>query len=136
MTPRLADRITTEARLDTLPDGARVLVLGSGEHVWDPFLFAEHAAKRHPDTRFVSTTRSPVLLGDTIRSKITFGDHYGLGLAMYLHNVDPAMWDAIVLFNETGLPGVPQRLIDALGHVSVVDQHARVMPVCASEGAA
>ena len=136
VTPRLAERITTEAGLDTLPDGARVLVLGSGEQVWDPFLFAEHAAKRHPNTRFVCTTRSPILLGDTIRSKITFGDHYGLGLAMYLHNVDPAMWDAIVLFNETGLPGVPQRLIDALGHVVVVDQNARVMRLCASEGAA
>ena len=126
MTAALAARISAEARLDTLPHDARVLVLGSGEQVWEPFLFAEEMSRTRPNTRFVATTRSPILMGETIRHKIAFGDHYGLGLAMYLHNVDPDDWDAIVLFNETGLDGVPGTLLDALGAVSVVDQDARV----------
>lgn len=126
MTPRVAARIAAKAGLDVLPLDARVLVLGSGEHVWDPFLFAEAVSDTYPNTRFVATTRSPILPGDTIRSKIEFADHYGIGLSMYLHNVNSKDWDAIVLFNETGIDGVPLALIDALGAVSVVDQAGQV----------
>ncbi|MBC6443554.1 MAG: phosphoribosyltransferase domain-containing protein [Rhodobacteraceae bacterium] len=126
MTPGRVARIASEAGLDVLPHNARVLVLGAGEHVWVPFLFAETVSGRYPNTRFAATTRSPILPGDAIRRKIVFGDHYGLGLAMYLYNVAPEEWDRIVLFNETGLEGVPGTLIDALGAVAVVDQDARV----------
>lgn len=126
MGPQLVERISSEAGLQALPRDARVLVLGAGEHVWHPFLFAEAIAETHPFTQFVATTRSPILLGDTIKSKIIFGDHYGIGFAMYLHNVVPEDWDAIVLFNETGLHGVSDRLISALGSFSVVDQNAHV----------
>ena len=127
MTYQLASRIATESGIDALPKDARILVLGTGEHVWGPFLFAEYVAKSRPGTRFLSTTRSPILVGETIRSKITFGDHYGRGLSMYLHNASPYDWDAIVLFNETGIEGVSLKLIEALGVLSVVDQDARVV---------
>ncbi|MBC6437357.1 MAG: phosphoribosyltransferase domain-containing protein [Rhodobacteraceae bacterium] len=126
MIPGRALRIASEAGLDVLPHNARVLVLGAGEHVWEPFLFAETVSERYPNTRFAATTRSPILPGDAIRHKIVFGDHYGLGLEMYLHNVAPEEWDAIVLFNETGMEGVPGVLMDTLGAVAVVDQDARV----------
>jgi len=132
MGPARVARLTSSAGLDALPADARVLVLGSGEHVWDPFLFAEGVAETHPNTRFVATTRSPILVGDTIRSKIEFADHYGMGLAMYLHNVNPSDWDAIVLFNETGADGIPDTLVNALGSVAVIDQDEQVVRLSAN----
>lgn len=126
MSTNMVARLASDSGIGSLPCNARVLILGSGEHVWEPFLFAEAISETHPNTRFVATTRSPILQGDTIRGKIEFGDHYGIGLAMYLHNVDPEDWDRIVLFNETGMQGVSQALIDALGSVVVVDQKAEV----------
>ncbi|SDJ53888.1 phosphoribosyltransferase domain-containing protein [Salipiger marinus] len=130
-------RIAREADLENLPSDSRILVLGAGEHVWTPFLFAEACAERFVNTRFVATTRSPVMQGETIAHKIVFPDHYGLGLPMYLHNVLPGDWDAIVLFNETGTAGLPRALLDALGRVAAVDAEGRVdMLVRRSRGAA
>lgn len=133
MSARVAAGIASAAGLDALPSDGRILVLGTGEHVWEPFLFAEAVSTTHPNTRFVATTRSPVMLGDTIRCKIEFGDHYGSGFAMYLHNVVPEDWDVIILFNETGIAGVPAELIGALGAVFVVDQTAQLEQRIATE---
>ncbi|MBD0864473.1 MAG: phosphoribosyltransferase domain-containing protein [Rhodobacteraceae bacterium] len=99
MNAELAAQLFSEVGLDALPCDARILVLGSGEHVWDPFLFAETIAESRPETRFAATTRSPILLGEAIEKKIAFGDHYGLGVA----------------------------LLDALGTFVVVDQNANVV---------
>lgn len=99
----------------------RVLVVGAGEHVWQPMLFAEALAAKQMHVRFITTTRSPILQGDTIREKISFPDHYGEGFYMYLHNVVPADWDRIVLFNETGVEGVPAELVQTLAHADIID---------------
>jgi len=40
---------------------------------------------------------------------------------MYLHNVVPADWDRIVLFNETGVEGVPAELVQTLAHADIID---------------
>lgn len=125
MPPSMVERISCDIGLGGMPKYARILIIGSGEHVWEPFLFAEAIAANHPSTHFVTTTRSPILLGETIQRKITFSDHYGLGLPMYLHNVDPSDWDAIVLFNETGVSGVSALLAQALGKFACVDQNAQ-----------
>lgn len=101
--------------------GERVLVVGAGEHVWQPMLVAEAFAARGNYTRFITTTRSPILQGGTIRHKVAFPDHYGLGIWMYMHNVVPGDWDRIVLFTETGADGVPDELLTWLGRVDVVD---------------
>ena len=69
----------------------RVLVVGAGEHVWQPMLAAEALSLRGHDTHFITTTRSPILQGDTIRHKFSFPDHYGQGFWMYMHNVVPAI---------------------------------------------
>jgi hypothetical protein len=95
--------------------GARVLVIGSGEHVWHPFLAAEQIAQAGYTTRFLATTRSPVVRGPVVRHQITFPDHYGIGLTMYLNNVQPEAWDEILLFTETNLDGIPNTLRTALG---------------------
>ena len=99
----------------------RVLVVGAGEHVWQPMLAAEALSLRGHDTRFITTTRSPILQGDTIRHKFSFPDHYGQGFWMYMHNVVPSEWNRILLFTETGIDGVPMDLVDWLYRVDVID---------------
>lgn len=94
----------------TLAEAARVLIIGSGEHVWYPFLAAERIEAAGHKTGFIATTRSPVRQGTVILNQIVFADHYGLGIPMYLNNVRPEAWDEILLFTETGLAGVPGAL--------------------------
>ncbi|MCA1770590.1 MAG: phosphoribosyltransferase family protein [Halomonas sp.] len=107
--------------LPLLKPAARVLVIGTGEHVWHPFLAAERISQNGHEASFISTTRSPVQPGSVIKNQIRFPDHYGLGISMYLNNVDPHEWDEIILFTETGLSGVPAQLRCALGRVWIVD---------------
>jgi len=99
----------------------RVLVVGAGEHVWQPMLAAEALSARGIYTRFITTTRSPILQGSTIRHKFAFSDHYGQGFWMYMHNIVPAEWDRILLFTETDLAGVSAEFTRWLGRVDVID---------------
>lgn len=99
----------------------KVLVVGAGEHVWQPMLAAEALCSRGIHTRFITTTRSPILKGDTIRQKISFPDHYGHGFWMYMHNVVPADWDRILFFTETGSDGIPSELVSWLGKGDIID---------------
>ncbi|QEW06405.1 phosphoribosyltransferase domain-containing protein [Nitrincola iocasae] len=112
--------------LPLLAPAARVLVIGTGEHVWYPFLAAEIISEQGHETRFISTTRSPVLPGTVIQKQISFPDHYGLGITMYLNNVDPDRWDEIILFTETDLGGIPEALRSALGRCWIVDGSLKV----------
>ncbi len=91
-----------------------LLVLGTGEHVWEPFLLAEGLERLGHDVRFGATTRSPILPGHAIRRGYAFRDHEGLGIANYLYNVDPATADRIILCTDTALDAVDPRLLAAL----------------------
>lgn len=93
----------------------RVLVLGTGEHVWEPFLMAEALEGAGHSVLFGATTRSPILPGHGIRRGLAFRDHEGLGIGNYLYNVDPGDFDRIVLCVDTALRAVDPRLIAALG---------------------
>lgn len=105
--------------LPTLPEPSAcgpVLILGTGEYVWQPYLVAEALEAKGYDAHFAATTRSPVLQGDVIRHKLAFCDHYGLGVPMYAHNVDPLQWGRIVLAIEReDTLGLCPRLIAGLG---------------------
>lgn len=81
--------------------GQRVLVLGSGEYVWQPYLLAQWLEDQGIDVSFSSTTRSPVAVGNAIHCAMSFTDNYGLGVPMYLYNVDPTQWDRVILCSET-----------------------------------
>lgn len=99
----------------------KMLVIGTGEHAWQPFLVAETLARHDMDVSFITTTRSPVRIGEVVRHQMTFPDHYGIGVEMYLNNVDPADWDHILLFTETGIAGIPAALRRSLGHGWIID---------------
>ena len=105
----------------------RVLVLGSNEFVWLPFLLAEwletHAQKQDSETtsvvNFSALTRSPIALGGAITTMLSFGDNYGLGMTNFAYNVDPTKWDLIVLCVETSADSVDE-LWKGLDNVLVV----------------
>ena len=124
--PRQGEAETPRLSLDALSisppcPGEKVLVIGTGEHVWQPFLIAEAFEASGADTRFIATTRSPVLPGRAITEKLIFPDHFGIGIEMYLHNVDPTAWDRILLCTETTADGVPDALRFALGHGQILE---------------
>lgn len=116
-----------------LTPGSRVLVIGTGEHVWHPFLAAEQLEREGFDVGFISTTRSPVMKGTVIKHQLSFGDHYGLGVWMYLNNVHPESWDEILLITETSAAGIPSELRSALGKGMIMDGAGTVVPMMSAE---
>jgi hypothetical protein len=101
----------------------RVLVLGTGEFMWQPFLFAEALQQRYQDLAvavyFSSTTRSPIALGESIQYRYSFSDNYGQGIANYLYNVEPTQYDHILICSEVPAELVDQRLLAELKSASI-----------------
>lgn len=101
----------------------RILVLGSNEFVWWPFLLAENLEQyleqpleqnlEDQNTEhhvcFSALTRSPIAMGGAITEALSFRDNYGLGMTNFVYNVAPSAWDLIVLCIET-----PTDSVDAL----------------------
>lgn len=92
-----------------------ISVIGTGEHVWEPFLIAEELEELGCKVVFSATTRSPIRIGNAIKSGYVFSDHEGLGINNYLYNVDPADTDAIIVCVDTDKNAVDPRLLKALG---------------------
>ncbi|MGP5371893.1 phosphoribosyltransferase domain-containing protein [Psychrobacter alimentarius] len=92
----------------------KILVLGSNEFVWLPFLLAEwlemHTQRQEANTEstvnFSALTRSPIALGGAITTMLSFSDNYGLGMTNFVYNVEPNDWDLIVLCVETSVDSV------------------------------
>lgn len=95
-------------------NGERILVVGTGEFVYEPFLLAERLEAAGADVHFSSTSRSPISLGHAIDSAISFSDNYGLGIPNFLYNVGHLKFDRILLCSETGKESIDPALIDAL----------------------
>lgn len=91
-----------------------VLVLGTGEFMHAAFLVAR-ALEAEGRACFVQgTTRSPILEGADIRSRLVISDTYGDGIDNYLYNVAPGAHDAVLVVHETpvtpGLASLAERL--------------------------
>lgn len=102
--------------------GERVIVVGTGEFVWRPFLLAERLERAGADVHFSSTTRSPIALGHTIEHALSFSDNYGLGIPNFLYNVRPGQFDRVLICTETPRQAVPCALIEALNAEIIVDE--------------
>ncbi|MDX8000992.1 adenine/guanine phosphoribosyltransferase [Xenorhabdus sp. Reich] len=98
--------------------GEKVLVLGSGEFVWQPFLLAERLEQEGALVMFSSTTRSPISCGHAIQSVMAFTDNYGLGIPNFIYNVAHQKFDRILLCLETPKMSVDPALIAQLTCVS------------------
>lgn len=98
--------------------GENILVLGTGEFVWEPFLLAERLEAAGAQVVFSSTTRSPISTGYAIQSAIAFSDNYGLGIPNYVYNVAHQQFDRILICCETPASSVDPRLLEALSSVA------------------
>lgn len=101
--------------------GERILVLGTGEYVWRPYLLAERLERQGADVHFGATTRSPIAMGHAIEHVLRFPDNYGQGVPNFLYNVCPGQFDRILLCVETPGESVPKSLIEALGAEVILD---------------
>lgn len=88
--------------------GKKILVLGSNEFVWLPFLLAETLEHHGAEVNFSALTRSPIAIADTsavtnsvVKTVIKFYDNYGLGMTNFVYNVTPSDYDHVLLCVET-----------------------------------
>ena len=102
----------------TAQPGEKILVLGSGEFVWEPFLLAERLQAMGAEVKYSSTTRSPIATGFAIQSAIAFTDNYGLGIPNFLYNVAHQSFDRILLCAETPAESIDPLLLTALKKVA------------------
>ena len=82
------------------PETDRLLVLGTGEHLYAPYRLALALETRGRDVMFQSTTRSPILPGPAIAHTLSFADPIDGVTPSYLYNVDLARYDHIVVCDE------------------------------------
>lgn len=107
-------RFNQQASFDPTHLPKKILVLGSNEFVWLPFLLAEwletqlqaNDSTATSRVNFSALTRSPIALGGAITTMLSFTDNYGLGMTNFVYNVEPSEWDLIVLCVETAANSV------------------------------
>lgn len=104
-------------------DQRPVLILGTGEHVWEPFLLAEALEQAGVNVKFSATTRSPILTHHAIGCAYSFNDHEELGITNYLYNVNPQDYSHIVICIDTRLENMDMSLVLALEAHLVFDNN-------------
>jgi hypothetical protein len=92
----------------------RVLVLGTGEHSYVPFLIAEQLERDGCEAYCQATSRSPLMEFGPVRYARTYHDNYGDGIENYLYNVDVADYDRIIICTETSAIGLDPTLVSDL----------------------
>jgi hypothetical protein len=105
---------------------AHFLIIGTGEHVWEPMLLGEALERAGAEVRVVATTRSPIFPGEVIRHRVTFPDHFGIGVPMYLHNVPPRPDARVVVVTETAADRICPALRSHLGSGVILDRTGQI----------
>lgn len=78
-----------------------VLVLGTGEFLYQPFRLSALLEREGFTVFCQATTRTPVAVGAGIRQALRFPDNYHDGIDNFLYNVDPEADQQVVLVYET-----------------------------------
>jgi len=81
--------------------GKKVLILGTAEFMYPPYLLANYLEKNGVESYFQATTRSPVNIDGAITSKIAFKDNYFENIDNFLYNVTDRQYDKIFICYET-----------------------------------
>lgn len=79
----------------------KVLVLGTSEFMYVPYLFALYLEENGIEVYYQATTRSPVNIEGEITSKLSFKDNYFENIDNFLYNVSDREYDKIFLCYET-----------------------------------
>lgn len=106
--------------LKAVQPNEKILVLGSGEFSWVPFLLAEQLEQQGANVCFSSTTRSPIMLGHAIESICAFKDNYGLNINNYAYNVKHQAFDRVFLVIETAQDSVDPLLFEQIKNLEII----------------
>ncbi len=98
----------------------KILVLGSGEFSWIPFLIAEQLEQQGAEVYYSATTRSPIKQGHAIESICSFKDNYGLNINNYAYNVKHQQFDRVLLVIETAQDSVDPILFEQIKNLEVI----------------
>ncbi len=79
----------------------KVLVLGTSEFMYAPYLLAQYLEDNGIETYFQATTRSPINIDGIITSKISFKDNYFENIDNFLYNVLDREYDKVIICYET-----------------------------------
>ena len=96
----------------------KILVLGTGEFVYVPFLLAEYLESQGAQVLYSSTSRSPIADGLAIESSLSFTDNYGLNIPNYCYNVAHQKFDRIIVCIETLEKNVDSKFLTALSSIA------------------
>ena len=107
-------------KIESIQAHEKVLVLGSGEFTWIPFLMAEQLEKQDVEVYFSSTTRSPIMQGQSIESICLFKDNYGLNMNNYAYNVKHQEFDRVFLIIETAKDSVDPLLFEQIKNLEII----------------
>ena len=107
-------------KIESIQAHEKVLVLGSGEFTWIPFLMAEQLEKQGVEVYFSSTTRSPIMQGQSIESICLFKDNYGLNMNNYAYNVKHQQFDRVFLVIETAKDSVDPLLFEQIKNLEII----------------
>jgi hypothetical protein len=95
--------------------GQKVLVLGTGEFAYPPFLLARRLEERGWDVMFQATTRSPLLVDGDIESAVEIVDNYHDNIPNYVYNVLDRRYDRILVGYETWPLPAAHTLLEKIG---------------------
>jgi len=98
-------KIKKYINVETL-NSRKVLVLGTAEFMYPPYLLAKYLEASGIETYFQATTRSPINIDGIISSKMAFKDNYFENIDNFLYNVIDREYDKVIICYET--TAVPQ----------------------------
>ena len=104
-----------------------ILVLGTGEFVYLPYLLARLVEEQGATVKMQATSRSPILLGGEITHCLEFSDAYQDGIANFLYSVQPGQYDRVWVCYETPPETRQTRLLNHLNGQPLYFSH----PHCA-----
>lgn len=81
----------------------KILVLGTAEFMYPPYLLAKYLEDNGIESYFQSTTRSPINIDGAITSKLDFADNYFENIDNFLYNVMDEDYDKVLICYETTL---------------------------------
>ncbi|MFN8670486.1 MAG: phosphoribosyltransferase domain-containing protein [Candidatus Sericytochromatia bacterium] len=83
----------------------KILILGTAEFMYLPYVFALFLEKKGVNVYYQSTTRSPINIDIDILSKITFKDNYYENIDNFVYNVIDKSYDKVfVCYETTSIP--------------------------------
>ncbi len=102
------------------PQGASVLILGTGEFQYPPYLLALRLQQARSDLKVSNsaTTRSPVAVWGQIAHALEFTDNYGDGIPNFVYNVTPDQYGQVWVCHE-GQAHPDPRLLELLNATAI-----------------